>query len=454
MSGDPAEQGTPAVGDEIEFVVERIAAGGDGFARLPSGMAVFADAGLPGDRVRGIVTHARQRFARARVEALVAPGSTRVESECAYSEACGGCRFRSASYEDELRWKVEATVESVRRLSGTPAWPDPEVIAAPSTDHYRERARLHLGKGGATGFFAPGSNDLIATENCRVLHPSIDGARRAAASLFDGVRGVEALWMEWDDVRGSVAITAEVPRKAESPIARKLQARIDRTGIPDGIGAVTLSSGGRTRAVSGDGRVARSRPIGDRDVVVLEPAGGFSQVGGAANARLQDEVIRACAPSATSNERPAALELFAGAGNLTFPLLGAGFDVDAVEGTTPAVHAAAAAYKSLAPRPPARARFYAHDLGTGLPEPVTKRLGDYAVILLDPPRGGVHATLLEALAATRATRLVYVSCDPAAMARDATRLATTAWRPTRWTLLDLFPRTPHIEALAVFDREG
>jgi 23S rRNA (uracil1939-C5)-methyltransferase len=453
LSGTGTER--PAVGTPLSLDIESIATGGDAFARwspdgADGGIAVFADSGLPGDRVRGTVVASRGRLLRVAVDAIerAAPGA--VEPACTVADTCGGCRFWRAHYSDELRWKADANLEAIRRLSGDVAWPDATVTGATDVTGYRGRARLRFDDDGGLGFVRARSSDVVRPDRCLVLHPAIDAARGVAEAIFGGVQGIDAVFIEYDAVREGVALTAELRLRDATDTFRKVRARLERLGPLPEITTVVIASSRRTASLRGDGCVHRRRSAGAVDVVVRDPAGAFSQAHEGMNATLVARVVEAL--GAASAPGTNALDLYSGSGNLTFPMLGLGLEVDAVEIARPAVDAAAAALRPVSASLPS-ARFHVGDLGRGLPEPVAARADAAELVVVDPPRGGLSAPLAASLSSLRsAHRLVYVSCDPPALARDAARLASGGWAPVSLELLDLFPRTPHVEAIAVFER--
>lgn len=433
------------VGDEATVRVERIAHGGDAIARLPSGRTLFVDRGLPGDAVRVRVEQVRKRFARASCLEIVEPGSERVTPGCPVEATCGGCRFWAASYEAELRWKVEAMRQSVARLAREVAWPEPEVVRAPAVEGYRERARYRVDDEGRTGFLASGSRDLVATDRCAVVHPDIDEARAFLGPVLAGVPGVDDVFFELDHERAGVAALIAFRPDAWVAGLRAVRPRLERRKPMYGITTVVATMGGRPNALIGDGSVLRRRPCGATEAVVRDPVGAFSQANPAINARLQQDVLDAVEP-ATGRR---VVELFAGSGNFTFPLLGAGCDVLAYEGAARPVAAAERAWAEVRDDAPGNGRFVATDLRR---PPQPDPFAEAEVVVLDPPRVGMTAPLAEAVARSSASRVVYVACDAAALARDVGRLAAHGWRVLRWTAYDMMPRTAHLELLVVLER--
>lgn len=441
-----------AEGDSVRVTIERVAAGGDAIARLPSGRTLFLDRGLPGDVVDATIERVQKRFARARVVTIAAASVARVPSACAVAERCGGCRFWGASYADELAWKSAAAEANVRRLARDVVFPALEVVGADAMTGYRERARLRLGEDGGSGFLAAGSHAVVSSSTCPILHPGLDAARALLTPVVRDLDGVVAMFVEWDRARDAAAVTFEMRRETFTDALRTLRPRVERLKPLYGVSTIVATAGRRPVLLVGDGRVVRERLCGSERAVVREPTGEFSQANGSMNAVLAARVVAAVRAGVPAGEPRRVLELFAGSGNLTFPLLGAGCDVVAVEGASRPVAAAAKAWSGIRPRLGRSASFSVADLSHPLRGDALVGLGRAQVVVTDPPRGGMSAALVEQLAGCEAQRLVYVSCDPPAMARDVARLSRSGWQVSAWSALDLFARTPHLEFVVRLDR--
>lgn len=442
-------------GDVVEVEIDSIAQGGDAFARL-DGMALFLDRGLPGERVRARLEKAKRRHGRARVIEVLAARPDAQASGCAVSDRCGGCRFWRASYQDEVLWKSSAAVSAVERIGRGITWPAPEVVPAPEVTGYRNRARYRAADAeGGSGFLEAGSRNVVATERCAVVHPAIEAVRRPGMAFFAGLPGLESVFFEWDAEQAGVAVTGEFSLRSMTPGLRTVRERVSRHKGRrlDEFTTIVVSASGRHHTIIGDGLVWRRR--GEREsVVVKDPVTSFSQAYDLMNVELIRRVVDGAGNPARYGQSPNITELFAGSGNLTFPLVEAGFNVDAIEGAAGPVQAAANAYKdSPLSTAEQRVRFHVADLSMPLQGHLGARLQEANVIVTDPPRGGMKAELVAQLCHVPAQTMVYVSCDPPAMARDVAALCQDGrWQVDRWSLADMFPRTPHIEAITVLRR--
>jgi 23S rRNA (uracil1939-C5)-methyltransferase len=384
---------------EIELDIERLAAGGDGVGRDARGRVVFVPGTAPGDRVRVRPTEERKSFARGEVVALLREGSSRVEPRCPVFGACGGCAWQHLSAAAQLAAKEAILRDAFARIARLVP-PEPVAMrACPSPFGWRARARV-LVRGGRVGFRRRRSNDLCETAHCPVLVPALDAALAGLA------RDPPAADGEWELAAGDDGRVRVVPLEPQVP--------------------------------SGAPRVALRAPGSAAPVVVS--AGVFFQANALLRTGLAEDVLAAAGAGTR------ALELFAGAGLLSVGLAGRFRELLAVE-------ADAAAARDL--RANLRRAGHGHArVARARAERVLERGVAPApdVVVLDPPRAGLAPGAAARLAETGAPRIVYLSCDPATLARDARALVAGGMRLARLAGYDLFPQTAHVEALAVFER--
>ncbi|GAB2466276.1 class I SAM-dependent RNA methyltransferase [Xylanimonas ulmi] len=429
----PAEVDTDA-GREVELVVGPVAHGGHAVARL-DGRVVFVRHALPGERVRAVVTEGGPKFWRAdAVEVLADASPDRVPSAwpAAGPGGVGGGELAHVSLDGQRRWKAAVVVEQLRRLAGIER--DVVVEPAPGDDErgglgYRTRV------------------DLVA-----------DGAGRAGMRRF---RSHDVLAL--DDMplaTGHVAALAE----REEVFTRRWTpgARLELVAPADGSEPVLLVDGELWRG----GRVDR-RPNARRAVAevvtplraaapVGEPAAfryrvaadGFWQVHREAPAVLAGAVLDSAGDVAGAR----VLDLYSGAGLFTLPLaavVGEAGRVIAVEGDTRAVKDARRNAHHL---PQVELRLGAVDRVLAEGDAGGADVGAADVVVLDPPRAGAGRAVVESIARRGPSRVVYVACDPAALARDVAYLADLGYELTGLRAFDLFPMTHHVEAVALLTR--
>lgn len=399
--------------------VTALAAGGDGVARDAGGRVTFVPRTAPGDRVRVRLVKQTKSFARGELVEIVTPSAARVAPPCEYFAAgCGGCQWQHVDRATQLAAKRAIVTGALRHLPGLVV----EDVLDPCPPYgWRRRARFHV-HGGKVGLYAHGSRDLVPIAHCPQLEPELDEALRivAARTPPDGELALLRGHL------GEIAVGVERAWRGAASV-------VGRGGI---VGVIA-------------GGVHHGRPL-----VEVEPGlhGGpwdFAQASAAGNATLVEVVRRALFGSETataaasrSSAPPRLLELYAGAGNFTRAFVAAGWDVIASDVAAPA-------------RPVENARFE-----VGSAERIVEQVaGPFDAIVLDPPRTGA-LDAMAGIAKHAPPVVVYVSCDPATLARDAKRLVDAGYRAERAWPVDLMPQTAHVEVVlrlvrrALLDRGG
>jgi len=375
-----------------ELRIESLAAGGDGVAHLPDGRVVFVPFTAPGDLVRVRLVESRARFARARVEELLEGGPARAVPVCQAFGSCGGCAWQHVDYAAQLEAKRAILRDAIRRIGGQDVPSLGPVLPSPSEYAYRGRTRVRV-EGGSVGYLRRRSHALCAVSRCPVLVPALDRRLHELAAHPPQPEG------EWELASGSGEVRA---------------APLGASGAP----RIRLEVGGHRIGVS---------------------IGVFAQ----SNALMLDTLATRVAERA--GRGVLAVELYAGAGLLTIGLA-ARFDrVVAVEGDPAAV---ADLRANLAEAGQGRVEILAESVERALSELADRRPD---ALVLDPPRSGLARGSVDALAAVRAERIVYLSCDPATLARDLAELCARGYALRSVEGIDLFPQTPHVEALATLE---
>jgi 23S rRNA (uracil1939-C5)-methyltransferase len=409
----------------------RIATGGDGVGKLEDGRTVFVPRTAPGDLVVLRELRLSRRFARAAVAEIVEAAPERVEPACPHYERdqCGGCQLQHCSLPAQLAAKRAMVGEALRRI-GRLDVEDPEIEAAEAAWGYRNKVTLTVGAGGRPiGFHRQGRpGDLFELTRCLIADP--------------------ALMDVWTLVRAHRGL---LPPDAEQVVLRR-----DREGGRH----VIVRVRGQT-AWGGAGElhrelVARNVPA----VLWWEPEGGAPRaVAGAAepwpvaafeqvNPSMGDRVRSWAVARLDGLAGVSAWDLYAGVGETTALLLAAGARVESVELDARAVREATR-------RGPA-AGVVRH---AGRAEDITARLPAPEVVVTNPPRTGMDARVTDAIAAAGPRRLAYISCDPATLARDLSRLlprhpASPPLRLAALRAFDLFPQTAHVETVAILEADG
>lgn len=401
--------------DEVELRIDKLVAGGDGFGRW-EGVPMFVPRTAPGDRVRARITERRPDFGRAEMIELLEPGPGRREPPCPYFERCGGCDLQHIEDALQVELKAAAVIETLERLGriDVGALPEPPEVIAAEPWGYRLRTQLHVDPDvppagfalaspddPGVGYFERGSHDLVAVDRCPILVPELE---ELLPILPARLGAMERPSRRLDLAAGDAGAVTSAPVVEDLPH-----------------GPVTATVAGFAFSFDARSFFQTHRGLLDRLVeVVLGPA---------------------------EHTGAQAFDLYCGVGLFALPLSRRYREVVGVEGdrvairyarnnarknATSGVRIEGMAVESWVGRP------------DGLPEGAER-------VVVDPPRTGCHPRVVEALLAKRPERLTYVSCHPAALARDLRKLAEI-YQLERLTLIDLFPQSGHMEAVVQLAR--
>ena len=405
--------------------VLRLAAGGDGVGRLEDGRAVFVPRTAPGDLVDLAQVRESRRFARARIGTLLEPGPDRVAPPCPHyvRDDCGGCQLQHLGADAQRRARRGFVGDALRRLGGIETG-DPEIVPADRDWNYRTKLTLHVARGRIGLHPLDRPAEVFDLQTCPITaEPLLELWSEARPLRHLLPPDAERVVLRLD--RGSRRhLTVEAPAAARWTGAAELHALLSAAGVP-----VTLWLRAGT---------AEAEPVlGAGDGF---PAAVFEQVHPAMGDRARAHALAALGPA----EGRHVWDLYAGVGDSTAALLEAGATVESVESDRRAV--AWAGREDDASTPPSRVLRHA-----GRVEDIIDRLRPPSLVLTNPPRTGMHERATAAIAARRPERIVYVSCDPATLARDLRRLGS-GYRLAGLTAFDLFPQTAHVETVAVLER--
>ncbi len=419
--------------------IVELAAGGDGFASL-EGAAVFVSRTAPGDLVTlsGVTSSRGVLFAR--IGELVEPSPHRRHPPCPFFPECGGCAWQHLPYEVQAEWKGRHLSGTLRRVGGIEAGDPVPVAPSPAEFGWRHRIRLHH-RDGRFGFFREGSHRVVEWDRCLVapegLNRAVELLRRGEVSL-PGLSAVEMTLAEDGSVLALMWRLAahSWPRRRE--LAEKAAVALSAGNWKPAQGC---AQGEETAPREWEGPRVPIRS-GTEGAVSLASPGAFTQVNPAQNAVLVDAAISALKKSGARS----LLDLFCGNGNFALAAAEAGLTVLGVDS-----HPGAIADARAAVLPDMRAEFRREPVEDLVRLPLPR---SFDAVLVDPPRPGLATAVRRALGRWRVPLLVYVSCNPATLARDLGHLTTLGYRLEALSAFDLFPQTPHVEALAVLTHMG
>lgn len=428
----------------VEAEVGNLSQEGRGIAHV-DGETVFIDGALPGERVTFRYLQRRRGIAEAEVVEVLEPSAERVEPRCAHFGVCGGCRLQHMSPEKQRELKQDVLKSQLERVGRvTPAEWLPPLTAGDWG--YRRKARLAVKlvpkKGGLlVGFRERNSSYVAALESCDVLDPRVGLGLRDLAALIEGLtvaRQLPQIEVAIGDDAVGLVFRHLAPLTADD--CRQLTEFGERHGF-----FIYLQPGNEETVHPlwpAEAELVYRLP--EFEVELAFRPTDFTQVNADINRAMVSRALELLDPQS----RDTVLDLFCGLGNFTLPLAKRAGHVVGVEGEAGLVGRA----RSNAQRNGLdNTEFHVANLAGDVRDLPWMR-GHYDRILLDPPRSGA-AELIPQIAPLRASRLVYVSCNPATLARDAGMLVHEfGYRLRAAGIMDMFPHTAHVESIAVFER--
>jgi 23S rRNA (uracil1939-C5)-methyltransferase len=424
-----------------EYLIDSLSHDGRGVARA-KGKVCFIAGALPGESVKAHITQQKSSHDQAVAVSIANPSEQRVAPPCPHIESCGGCQLQHLSHEGQLAYKQASVIDLVKRLANmAPISVLPPIASQPY--HYRRRARLSVytpNKGRpVVGFREANGHKIIPIDRCMVLVPALADLPNACQDLvarFTNPKIIGHIELSLvEQSNGSVPLvhlrTTEYPTADDFAWMAQWREQQDcRLSIEYGDkGYETLQPGDQVISLA-DGALKMHYRGGD-----------FMQANEAVNEAIVRQVVKWM-----GDVDGDILDAFCGLGNFSLALAKAGHNVTGVEADIAMVERA----EANASMANLQATFLCRDL-FGDNKQLARR--QFAAAVLDPPRDGANALIGE-LVKKKINKLVYVSCNPATMARDAAILQSAGYHLAELGIADMFPQTGHIEALALFIYSG
>ncbi|MFB4392996.1 MULTISPECIES: 23S rRNA (uracil(1939)-C(5))-methyltransferase RlmD [unclassified Pseudomonas] len=426
------------VGKKQKLAIERLAGDGRGIAFL-EGRTWFVSGALAGEAVEARVLNARGKVVEARLERVLQASPERREAPCRHYARCGGCNLQHLPHDGQLALKQRTLAEQLQRVANV----QPEAWAAPLAGPefgYRRRARVAVrwdakARQLHVGFRAEASQDIVAIDDCAVLVQPLQTIMRHLPTVLRSLDKPQALGhVELFSGSAEAVLLRHVAPLPSEDLAR-LQAFCEQAGAQ-----LWLQGEGEPAPLEAGAQLGFA--LAPWGLELAWRPGDFVQVNAQVNTAMIEQALAWLAPQA--DER--VLDLFCGLGNFALPLARQAREVVAVEGVQAMVERAAANARDNEVH---NARFFQADLSQPLAAAEWAEEG-FSAVLLDPPRDGAFE-VVQGIARLGAKRLVYVSCNPATLARDAQVLVEQGYRLKRAGILDMFPQTAHVEAMALFE---
>ncbi len=429
--------------EPVELVIDSLSHDGRGVGHI-EGKAVFVDGALPGERVRGRLVAKHKTYDEGVVETVLEPSPLRVEPRCAHAGVCGGCSLQHLAPAAQIDAKQQVLLDNLAHIGKVTAQ---EILPPLRGPHWGYRTKARLGvkfvrrmQRALVGFREKHKPHLAELTRCEVLHPLIGERITELAELIGGLEARERIPQVevavGDDVAALVFRTLD-PLSARD--AESLRGYGERTGLhmylqPGGPDSVHL-------LWPDCSELTYTLPAYDLRLV-FEPT-DFTQVNRAINGAMIDLALKLM--DVQPGDR--VLDLFCGLGNFTLPLARRCAHVVGVEGEAGLVRRAR---DNAARNGIANAEFHVANLAEDVRIYPWLKQG-FDKLLLDPPRSGAME-VIPAIARLGFKRIVYVSCNPGSLARDAGLLVHEhGYRLVKAGVMDMFPHTAHVESIAVFE---
>ena len=437
-------------------VIEKLVPGGLGLGRLPGGMVILAGHVLPGEKVVVREMTRKKDFISARLLEILTPSPDRVIPPCSLYGRCGGCDLQHATYNAQILLKKEILKESLQRAAGN-IFSDTEIpihpaLASPEKFGYRQRIRLQVNEEGHYGFFRTGSHVVEAVSKCLLADDALNtvlGQLNSSHSFTGLVKQCNAFELLFNPGSNKTVMLLHFKRKPRprdsslaADIARDITGlssilmQVEGYGLYDPLGQSLVSK---------PPHLSQTLSIEElqTDLILTWEAGGFCQVNLAQNKKLIDLVIGMI--KAGPHKR--VLDLYCGYGNFSLPVAQVAGKVVGIDSQNAAIRSAKL---NAVLNGAHNCYFEKNQVEAGVKE-LLNTGETFDTIILDPPRQGAAATV-SMLPGLKAERVIYISCNPATLARDLALLSPRGYTLSRLIPVDMFPHTHHMESVALLTR--
>lgn len=422
------------------------------------GMAVFVRGAVTGDEIVAHIIKAKKSYAIGIVKDIITYSPHRIKSDCPVSDKCGGCSFRNMTYEAELSYKQNRVADSVKRIGHIDA-PIKSIIGADKVNNYRNKAQYPVSINDGemyAGFYAYKSHRIIPCDNCLLQQDSFK-------PIIEAIKN----WCMDNDVTSYNEMTGkglfrhiyirQAPKTKETMVCLvingdnipKENKLINAISVDENVKSICLNInkentnvilGNKTKVIFGSATIT-DELLGKRFVISPE---SFYQVNHDQCEKLYSKAIEYA--SLTGNET--VVDLYCGVGTIGLSMSDNAKKIFGVEIVPQAIENAKINAEINEIK---NAEFFCGDAYEAAKE-IEKRSIKPDVVVLDPPRKGCQKELFDIIDSMNPNRIVYVSCDPATLARDLEILAEHNYKTLEVTPVDMFPRTPHVETVVLLSR--
>ena len=441
-----------------EAVISDYTSEGQGVAKI-EGCAVFVPNAICGEKCTVRIEKVGKTWASGKIVELLERSPHRVNRECPVAKLCGGCDFWHMDYEEESRLKAERVRQCLNRMGGENLEQMP-ILAAPTCHGYRNKAQYPVAsqKNKAyAGFFRAGTHNVVENQRCLILPEDTDRVKdlvmdyvnRNHVSVYDEVQHkglLRHIYVRRGAVSGQILVCLVVNGNALPKISQLIDSLKQIPGFTSLVLNVNTKKG---NTILGPENITLYGPGYIEDTLCglqfrLSPH-SFYQI----NHHQAQRLYEAAIAQAGITKADTVLDLYCGVGTITLCMAKAAGKVIGVEVVPQAV---ADARDNAARNGIENAEFFCGDAGEAALALEAKGI-QADVVVVDPPRKGLNADAIEALTRFNPRRIVYVSCDPATLARDVALLKERGFRLQNAMAADLFPRCSHVETIVLLGRK-
>lgn len=395
---------------ELTLKIEDLAFGGEGVARHEK-QVVFVPGTLSGEKVRAVVTEEKKNFVRARLVEVLEPSPDRVAPPCPFYDECEGCSYQHAAYPAQVKYKTKQIEDLLKRIGKLENIPPVKAVPAGTLLGYRNRIKMHLEKnekGWKAGFIGSNNKSITDIEKCLIAPESINRRlKKLREDVAKEERHFKGVWLARSDTKGEV----------KDFFFEKGQEHYE---------ALPLMK-----------EKVKGKPF-------LSPFQSFFQT----NNEMVEKLVESVEEKLSLNKDSILVDAYCGVG--LFTLLFAKKTEKAI-GIEEDKRSIGCARQNAAIQHVKNADFISGTVESGLNKVLEENDREKITVLLDPPRTGCHPKVIETLGSNKVKQVIYVSCNPSTLARDAQRLEEEGYKLTGLTFVDMFPQTAHAEVVAVFE---
>ncbi|MCZ4294278.1 23S rRNA (uracil(1939)-C(5))-methyltransferase RlmD [Vibrio sinaloensis] len=420
------------------LTIEKLDHHGAGMA-YQNNKPIFIEGALPGEQVLAQLTESKSKFARAKLIKIQQSSQQRIEPFCAHYHECGGCNMQHLSSEAQQEYKQQTLSQLMSKFAGQSIELEAPILG--DSQSYRRRARVSIKLNKKTrqlefGFRKKNSQDIVNVTHCPVLDTELNALLAPLHSLLQGFSNQENIG-HLELVKGDN--TNVIVLRHLKPLKAQDQQALEDFAQQQGAALYLMPESDQLNRVVGESAHYREAGV----TIPFEP-NNFIQVNQKVNQAMVQQAITWL--ELTAQDR--VLDLFCGLGNFSLPIAKQVMSVVGVEGVDVMVEKAAsnAQFNQID-----NASFYQ----ANLEQDVSGQLWaaeKFDKILLDPARAGASG-IIEQISALGASRVVYVSCNPATLARDSQSLLSQGYKLQKLGMLDMFPHTSHLESMALFVKD-